>query len=118
MRAMPRRQREHEREAWDLLTTRAVWASRISALRIEGGGLGTGQLEMLLSKNHWCRELWLCKCPGVDGKLWNFLGNEWEGRTALEVLSVMKCGGQLDQAVLEMIGELKGMQVRFSHPLP
>ncbi|KAF2109236.1 hypothetical protein BDV96DRAFT_652090 [Lophiotrema nucula] len=119
VRAVPRsriaRQRVHEREAWDVLTSQAIWAPRVTALRLEGGELDTAQLTTLLSKSRWCRELWVCKCPGVGKEVWSFLANEWEGRTALKILGVMKCGSQLDEAVLEMIGELKGLQFLTLH---
>ncbi|KAF2477283.1 uncharacterized protein BDR25DRAFT_371341 [Lindgomyces ingoldianus] len=103
-------QRIEQCKAWDLLAASAVWASRINALRIEGGELSTKQLVALLSQNRWCRELWLCKCNMIGKDLWTFLGSEWEGRTALQILGILRCGGQLDEEVLDVIDILDGLR--------
>jgi hypothetical protein len=120
IRAMPRRlvgtQRAEQREAWGIVAETAIWAPRLQALRIEGGELNSSQLFTLLRKSRWCQELWLCKCSSIGKELWNFLGNEWEyGRASLRILGIMRCGGQLDEGVMDLIGGLKGLQV--SSPL-
>jgi hypothetical protein len=119
-RAVPRnkvtQQRFEQRQAWGLLTANATWAPRLAALRIEGGEVSTAQLTTLLRKSRWCRELWLCKCASVGRELWNFIGSEYEGRAALEILGVMRCGGQLDEGVLDVIGTLTSLRV--SHFCP
>ena len=109
-------QRTKEREAWTFLVNNAVWAPRLHALRIDGGELNTMQLSTLLRRSRYCRELWFCNCAMLGPSLWTFLGSEWEGRTALRVLGVMTCGGQLDEGVLDIIGTLEGLQVS-EHPI-
>lgn len=104
-------QRVEQRDAWELLTNKAVWAPRLHAFRVESGELTSQQLSNLLRRNRWCRELWLSKCRMVDKGLWDFLGTEWEGRTALRILGVMSCGGQLDEDVLDLIDSLTGLEV-------
>ncbi|KAF2192544.1 hypothetical protein K469DRAFT_313606 [Zopfia rhizophila CBS 207.26] len=115
VRAVPRSrgaaQRGEQRAAWELLANEAVWAPRLSALRIEGGELSTKQLTVLMSKSRWCREIWLCKCNMIGKYVWSFLGSEWEGRAALRILGIIRCGGQLDEEVLDIIGKLDGLQV-------
>jgi hypothetical protein len=117
-RAIPRihaaAQRTEERQAWSLVTETAIWAPRLNALRIEGGELNTAQLSTLLCKVHWCRELWLYSCTTIDRSIWTFLGSEWEGRTALQVLGISKCGGKLDEEVLDLIGGLKSLRVSYN----
>lgn len=104
--------RSEEREAWRILTETAVWAPQLQALRIEGGQLSSTQLSKLLCKSRWCRELWLCKCSLIGPDLWRFIGDGWQnGRLALRILGVMRCGGQIDQDVLDVIGSLNGLQV-------
>ncbi|KAF2741573.1 hypothetical protein EJ04DRAFT_507340 [Polyplosphaeria fusca] len=114
VRAVPRklagRQQIEQRDAWELLVNQATWASRLHALRVEGGELSARQLCTLLSKNRWCAELWLCKCASIGTELWSYLGSEWEGRAALRILGVMRCGGQLNEEVLDLIGGLGGLQ--------
>jgi hypothetical protein len=109
-------QRTEEREAWSLLTQTAIWAPRLNALRIEGGELNTAQLSILLSKVRWCRELWFCKCVMIDYSLWKFLASEWKGRSVLQILGVSRCGGKLDEEVLDWIGGLKSLRVSCSMP--
>jgi len=109
-------QRTEEREAWRLLTETAIWAPRLNALRIEGGELNTVQLSTLLSKVRWCRELWLCKCTMIDHSFWKFLASEWEGRNALQILGISRCGGKLDEEVLDWIGGFKNLRVSCSMP--
>lgn len=121
IRSMPRRlvasHHAEQRDAWGILTEKAVWAPRLQALRVEGGELSSAQLFVLLRRSRWCRELWLSKCPLIGKELWSFLGNEWtHGRAALNVLGIMRCGGQLDEDVLDAIGSLDRLQV--SKPLP
>lgn len=121
VRAVPRSriaaQRHEQREAWTLLANTAVWAPRLTALRIEGGEITSTQMVTLLRRSRWCRELWACKCSLIGKKLWSFLGSkEWEGRAALRILGIMRCGGQLDEEVLDVIGGLSALQV--SHVLP
>jgi hypothetical protein len=115
VRAMPpiraAAQRTEEREAWSLLTGTAIWAPRLNALRIEGGELTTSQLSTLLRKVRWCRELWLYRCTMIDYSLWIFLGSEWEGGSALQVLGISRCGGKLDEEVLDLIGGLRSLRV-------
>jgi hypothetical protein len=115
VRAVPRKlvpsQRIEQRQAWDFLAQYAVWAPRLHALRIEGSDVTLNQLKSLLIRNHWLRELWLCKCSHIDSALWSFLGSEWEGRAALRILGVTRCGGQLDEETLDVIGNLNGLQV-------
>ncbi|KAF1958551.1 hypothetical protein CC80DRAFT_545891 [Byssothecium circinans] len=103
-------QRAEQRAAWDLLASTAVFAPRLHALRIEGGELRTTQLSRLLSKSRWCKELWLCKCSSIGEEVWSWLGSEWQGRTALCILGVMRCGGQLGEEALDTIGGLKNLQ--------
>ncbi|KAF2691532.1 hypothetical protein K458DRAFT_324950 [Lentithecium fluviatile CBS 122367] len=114
VRAVPRRQlasqRIEQKEAWEILTKTAVWAPRLKALRIEGGELSVADLSRLLNKSRWCHEVWLCKCPSLRKELWSWLGGEWEGRSALRVLGVMRCGGEIGEKALDMIGELKGLR--------
>lgn len=116
-RTVPRRllasQRIQEHAAWDLLSETAVWAPRITALRIEGGEMSTAQLARLLDNSRWCRELWLCKCGHVREDVWGWLAREWKGRGALRMLGVMRCGLRLDEAALEAIGRIRGLQVRL-----
>jgi hypothetical protein len=115
VRAIPRRQiavqRAQEQEAWELLSNTAVWASRINALRIEGGEVSTPQLSKLLRSSRWCHEIWLCKCARIGEDVWGWLAREWEGRAALRVLGVMRCGGQLSERSLEDIGLMRALQV-------
>jgi hypothetical protein len=121
VRALPRNtvavQRLEQRQAWDFLMANATWASRLTALRVEGGELSTAQLVTLLDRSRWCHELWICKCHLIGQELWKFLGSEaWEGRAALRILGVMRCGGQLDEDAMDAIGSLDGLQV--SHEFP
>jgi hypothetical protein len=120
VRAVPRTraasQRTEEREAWSLLTETAMWVPRLNALRIEGGELNTAQLATLLGKVRWCRELWLCKCAMIDRSVWKFLASEWEGRSAVQILGISRCGGKLDEEVLDWIGGFKSLRV--SSPVP
>lgn len=120
VRAVPRRliasQRVEQRKAWDTLVKTAVWAPRLTALRIEGGDISTNQLRTLLQKSRWCRELWLCKCSLIGKEFWRFLGNEWEGRTALRILTIMRCGAHLDEEILNIIGSLRDLQVSRLYP--
>jgi hypothetical protein len=112
--------RSEEREAWRILTQTAVWAPQMQALRIEGGELSSTQLSDLLRRSRWCRELWLCKCSLIGEGLWRFIGDEWEnGRSALRILGVMRCGGQIDEETLDVIGSLHGLQVSviILHPV-
>jgi hypothetical protein len=88
-----------------------VWASRINALRVEGGELSTGQLARLLRDSRWCRELWLSKCTRIGDAVWGWLAGRWEGRDALRVLGVMRCGGRLSGEAVEGLGLLRGLQV-------
>lgn len=99
-----------ERAAWELLVNEALWGPRLQALRLDGGEISTGQLEMLLSKNHLCQEIWIAKCSMITKKIWTFLGTEWEGRTSLRVLGIMKCGMPLDEEALDCIDGLEGLQ--------
>lgn len=115
VRAVPRSrfaaQQVEQRHAWDILTNTATFAPRLNALRIEAGELTTPQLSLLLNQSRWCRELWLCRCALIGKELWDFLGGEWEGRAALRILGVMRCGGQLDEESLDCIGTLGRLQV-------
>lgn len=43
--------------------------------------------------------------------MWRWLGREWEGRSALKVLGVMRCGGRLTEEALDDIGLMRGLQV-------
>lgn len=104
-------QRIEQAHAWTLLSKTAQWAPRLKALRIEGGELSTPQLARLLGKSRWCHELWLCRCSLISNDIWRWLGSEWEGRAALRILGVMRCGGRLDEEALDVIGGLHGLQV-------
>ncbi|OCK77631.1 hypothetical protein K432DRAFT_384527 [Lepidopterella palustris CBS 459.81] len=114
-RSIPRSRRvvqsANERAAWELLVSDSPWAERLQALRIEGGEVSGSQLGKLLSKNHFCREIWLGKCYRLGKEIWKFLGSEWKGRFALRVLGVMRCGGELDEEDLELVGGLCGLKV-------
>jgi len=115
VRTIPRQQkiaqRGQELEAWEILSQTAIWAPRINALRIEGGEISTAQLSKLLRPSRWCHEIWLCKCERIGGDVWRWLGREWEGRSALKVLGVMRCGGRLTEEALDDIGLMRGLQV-------
>jgi hypothetical protein len=104
-------QKAEQRTAWDLLSTAAVFTPRLHALRIEGGEVNTTQLSRLLGQSRWCSELWLSKCTEIGEELWDWLGNEWEARTALRILGVMRCGGQLEENAMDAIGRLRNLQV-------
>ncbi|KAF2867216.1 hypothetical protein BDV95DRAFT_503111 [Massariosphaeria phaeospora] len=114
LRAVPHsrfaQQRVEQHKAWSLLASTAAWAPRLHALRIDGAELNTRQLTTLLRPSRWCRELWISNCAMVGPELWTFLASEWEARSALQVLGVMNCGGQLDEHVLDLIGALDGLQ--------
>ncbi|KAF2003827.1 hypothetical protein P154DRAFT_72444 [Amniculicola lignicola CBS 123094] len=114
VRAVPRSrvfsQRVEQREAWSLLTSNAKWAPRLNALRIEGGEMNGEQLATLLRKSRWCSELWLCKCSMIGTELWAFLGSEFEGRSDLKILGVMRCGGQIEDETLRIIGGMTSLQ--------
>ncbi|OCL00652.1 uncharacterized protein K441DRAFT_651654 [Cenococcum geophilum 1.58] len=99
-----------ERAAWELLVNEALWAPRLQALRLDGGEISTGQLEKLLNKNHLCEEIWIAKCSMITKEIWTFLGTEWEGRTSLRVLGIMKCGMPLDEEALDCIDGLEGLE--------
>ncbi|KAF2643200.1 hypothetical protein P280DRAFT_394118 [Massarina eburnea CBS 473.64] len=103
-------QRAEQRAAWDILASTATFASRLHALRIEGGEVRTTQLAQLLSQSRWCSELWLCKCIPIGEELWSWLGSEWQGGPALRILGVMRCGGQLGQNAFDAIGALRNLQ--------
>lgn len=107
-------QRAEQRVAWDILTDNPAWAPRLEGLRIEGGEVSTTQLSQLLTGSRWCRELWLSKCSSIGEELWNWLGSGWEGSDSLHILAVMRCGGQLGEVALDVIGELRSLQVRSS----
>lgn len=117
-RAVPRKQavkqRDEERQAWSILSSTAVWASRLRALRIEGGEISSAHLFTLLGRSGAVRELWLYKCSFIGKELWAFLGRNWHGRAALRVLGLSRCGGQLGEEALLSIGAL---DLQVSKPL-
>ncbi|KAF2814716.1 uncharacterized protein BDZ99DRAFT_515494 [Mytilinidion resinicola] len=96
--------------AWDILAEDASWASALQALRIDGAQVSTAQLGKLLSCNHLCRELWVCKCHNVDRDVWRYLGSEWKGRTGLQVLGVLKSYVDIEEEDLEFIGGMEGLK--------
>ncbi|PVI06522.1 hypothetical protein DM02DRAFT_423781 [Periconia macrospinosa] len=115
MRTIPRSrmssQRAEQRRAWDILSDMATWGPRLEALRIEGGEVSTSQLSQLLARSRWCRELWLSKCNFIGEELWEWLGSEWQGSASLRILGVMRCGGQIGDLALDVIGGLSNLQV-------
>lgn len=115
-RAVPRtcmaRERLEQDRAWSVLAGSAVWTHHLHALRIEKADLNHEQLATLLRGGRSCRELALSRCNFIGKELWEFLGGAWKGRTALQRLSVAECGSVLDDAALNAIGRLEGLQVR------
>ncbi|KAH7127020.1 hypothetical protein B0J11DRAFT_432416 [Dendryphion nanum] len=105
-------QRVEQRHAWTTLTSKAIWASRLNALRIEGAELNSRQLMTLVHKSRWIREIWVSKCALIGRALWDVLGaEEWVGRGAsLRVLGVGRCGGRVDEGVLDVVDGLGGLQ--------
>jgi hypothetical protein len=115
-RSLPRQaaamRRSEEREAWGILTDKAIWAPKLQALRIEGGELSSVQLSNLLRRSRWCQELWLCRCRLIGKDFWSFVKRDWKhGRAAMRILGVMRCGGQMDEDMLDAIGSLNDLQV-------
>ncbi|KAF1942154.1 hypothetical protein EJ02DRAFT_346160 [Clathrospora elynae] len=102
-------ERVEQRKAWSLLSSKAVWRSRLYTLRLENADLNTEQLVDMLRETRCCAELWLSWCRFVGKELWKFLG-EWRGNRALRVLGLAECGGVLSEATLGVIGGLGGLQ--------
>jgi hypothetical protein len=108
-------EREEQHKAWELLSKKAVWRSRLTALRIEDADLGTEQLAILLGDSRCCRELWLNRCRFIGKEVWEWLRSEWHGRDKLKILDVCDCGGVLGDAAIDAVGKMKGLQVSHSY---
>ncbi|KAI8937762.1 hypothetical protein NX059_005462 [Plenodomus lindquistii] len=113
-RAVPRSsmalEKKEQDEAWSLLGQKAVWKRRLRSLKIQNADLTTGQLANLLEDSRWCEDVWLAGCKFIGRDVWVFLGREWAGRTVLQRLHVAECGGPLEEASLEAISGLTGLQ--------
>jgi hypothetical protein len=106
-----------ERMAWEILAENPSWAVALQALRIDGAQISTAQLSTILSANHLCRELWICKCSTVDREIWKWLGEEWKGREILKILGVLKCDIEIGEKDVDFISGMKALQVWPRLPL-
>lgn len=117
-RAVPRSQIAAERleqsKAWDLLGQTALWQERLQSLKITTADLTISQFAGLLSNSRRCREVSLSGCRFIGRELWQFLGQDWDGRGALQTLHVAECSGCLDEKALSAISGISGLQVCLS----
>jgi hypothetical protein len=116
-RRMQATHRMEERMAWEILAENPSWAVALQALRIDGAQISTAQLSTILSANHLCRELWICKCSTVDREIWKWLGEEWKGREILKILGVLKCDIEIGEKDVDFISGMKALQVWPRLPL-
>lgn len=116
-------------KAWALLCETASWAPRFRALRLEGAEIADRDLMGLLGRGS-VRELWVSRCGALGRAFWGMLadcntaGEDYAARKhssgKLEILGVMQCGraSVIDEGVVESIGRMRGLQVRYSIFLP
>jgi hypothetical protein len=97
--------------AWQILVTSSAWAGRLLVLRIENADIAESSLFGVLDNNPFCQALSLRKCASIRQTLWRFLAMDWHGRDALHSLVIEEHGVILNNAALEEIGKLGGLQV-------
>ena len=107
-------QRLEQNKAWTVLARNALWTHHVHTLKIENANLNHSQLSNLLHQTRTCEELSLRNCQFIGKELWLLLGSTWRGRATLQRLTVAECGSLLDECSLNAIGQLHGLQVRFS----
>jgi hypothetical protein len=103
-----------QQNAWQVLADCTAWNGRLCALKIQNVDIYISQLTTILTNNPQCQELQLSKCRSIGKALWEFLGEEWRGHRALQILAVADCGAILNKETLKAIEKLKGLKVRSS----
>ncbi|KAK7556825.1 hypothetical protein IWX50DRAFT_214376 [Phyllosticta citricarpa] len=85
---------------------------RLETLRLMGAGISDWQLCRILERNPGLKELWLKKCPDVGLDLLKYMAEEWDGRLALDALSLIECDAavEIDEEAMEYIGELTNLK--------
>ncbi|KAK7514662.1 uncharacterized protein IWZ02DRAFT_372598 [Phyllosticta citriasiana] len=85
---------------------------RLDTLRLMGAGISDWQLCRILERNPGLKELWLKKCPDVGHDLLKYMAEEWDGRLALDALSLIECDAavEIDEEAMEYIGELTNLK--------
>ncbi|KAG9378573.1 hypothetical protein A1F94_010342 [Pyrenophora tritici-repentis] len=122
-------QRAEEKKAWEVLVSgpeeeleevvvvskrrrrrkRGFWSERLTTLELENCDVTAEQLGVVLSKSRGCREVRLDGCRILDKELWTVMG-EWEGRSGLERLDVVDCGGRIGEEARTAIGLMDGLK--------
>jgi hypothetical protein len=109
--------RKQERDSWDIICQRAIWAPQIQHLRIENAEITSTQISTLLTKTTQCTGLELIRCDMLTNGLFDSLNSLTCAKIqhSLESLSVVHCGNvHLNQTALEAISKMHRLQVRQS----